>query len=94
MIQSYFNFTFSSIKGRTTYIDPRMALKAKPKVKGKVKVDTFKTAMDVLKDKNLSGKVVIITGANSGIGRFKKNCIVCFFIDSGWKFCLNAKYDL
>ena len=79
MIQSYFNFTFSSIKGRTTYIDPRMALKAKPKVKGKVKVDTFKTAMDVLKDKNLSGKVVIITGANSGIGRFRKKLYSVFF---------------
>ena len=56
-----------------------MALKAKPKVKGKVKVDTFKTAMDVLKDKNLSGKVVIITGANSGIGRFRKKLYSVFF---------------
>jgi NADPH:quinone reductase-like Zn-dependent oxidoreductase len=44
-------------------------------VKGKVKVDTFKTAMDILKDKNMSGKVVIITGANSGIGKL----LVCVF---------------
>ena len=65
-----FLFTVSSVKGKTTYIDPRVALTTKPKVKGKVKVDTFKTAMDVLKDKNLAGKVVIITGANSGIGKF------------------------
>ena len=63
-----FYFNFSSIKGQTTYIDPLIALATKPKVKDKVKVDTFKTAMDILKDKNMSGKVVIITGANSGIG--------------------------
>lgn len=69
-IITYFaSYTFSSIKGQTTYFDPRMALASKPKVKGKVKVDTFKTALDILKDKNLSGKVVIVTGANSGIGK-------------------------
>ncbi len=38
-------------------------------------MDTFKTAMDILKDKNMSGKVVIITGANSGIGKL----LVCVF---------------
>ena len=63
-----FSWFFSSINNQTTYIDPRMALATKPKVKDKVKVDTFKTAMDILKDKNMSGKVVIITGTNSGIG--------------------------
>ena len=26
--------------------------------------------MDVLKDKNLTGKVAIVTGANSGIGEY------------------------
>ncbi|CAB3982943.1 WW domain-containing oxidoreductase [Paramuricea clavata] len=62
------DYYVDSVKGKTTYIDPRVALTTKPKVKGKVKVDTFKTAMDILKDKNLAGKVVIITGANSGIG--------------------------
>ncbi|XP_046842853.1 WW domain-containing oxidoreductase-like isoform X2 [Xenia sp. Carnegie-2017] len=59
---------FSTINGKSTYIDPRVIFKTKPRVKGKIKVDACQTASDVLKNKNLSGKVVIITGANSGIG--------------------------
>lgn len=64
----------SSVNGKTSYIDPRIILAAKPKIKGKVKVDTSKTALDVLKDKNLTGKVVMVTGANSGIGE-SLNCL-------------------
>ncbi|XP_028410103.1 WW domain-containing oxidoreductase-like [Dendronephthya gigantea] len=62
------DYYIDTLKGKTTYIDPRIAFTSKPKVKGKVKVDTFKTALDILKDKNLTGKTVIITGASSGIG--------------------------
>ena len=66
----HFTCVISSISGKTSYVDPRIVLAAKPKRKGKVKIDTSKTALEVLKDKNLTGKVVIVTGANSGIGRF------------------------
>lgn len=67
-----FVFFCSHINKRTTYLDPRLAFTvednpAKPPTRQKYDGNT--TAMEILQGRDLSGKVVIITGANSGIGR-------------------------
>ncbi|KAH0619532.1 hypothetical protein JD844_000230 [Phrynosoma platyrhinos] len=59
------------INKRTTYLDPRLAFTVddnptKPNTKQKYDGNT--TAMEILQGRDMSGKVVIITGANSGIG--------------------------
>ncbi|XP_042610258.1 WW domain-containing oxidoreductase-like [Cyprinus carpio] len=61
-------FYSDHINKRTTYFDPRQAftiedMQVKPK-----RYDGNTTALEVLHDCDLSDKVVVITGANSGIG--------------------------
>ncbi|XP_026569915.1 WW domain-containing oxidoreductase isoform X3 [Pseudonaja textilis] len=59
------------INKRTTYLDPRMAFTVEDnpmKTNMKQKYDGNTTAMEVLEGRDLSGKVIIITGANAGIG--------------------------
>ncbi|XP_070808840.1 WW domain-containing oxidoreductase [Pituophis catenifer annectens] len=59
------------INKRTTYLDPRMAFTVEDnpmKSNMKQKYDGNTTAMEVLEGRDLSGKVIIITGANAGIG--------------------------
>ncbi|XP_013912272.1 PREDICTED: WW domain-containing oxidoreductase, partial [Thamnophis sirtalis] len=59
------------INKRTTYLDPRMAFTVEDnpmKSNMKQKYDGNTTAMEVLEGRDLSDKVIIITGANAGIG--------------------------
>ncbi|KGL72689.1 WW domain-containing oxidoreductase, partial [Tinamus guttatus] len=59
------------INKRTTYLDPRLAFTVEDnpvKPPTRQKYDGNSTAMEILQGRDLSGKVAIITGANSGIG--------------------------
>lgn len=58
----------SSVNRVTTYADPRIALNFTKSKKNSKKLDSHSTAMHVLNGEDLSGKVAIVTGANSGIG--------------------------
>lgn len=65
-------FFYSHINKRTTYLDPRLAFTVEDnpvKPPTRQKYDGNSTAMEILQGRDLSEKVVIITGANSGIGR-------------------------
>nr|XP_033798019.1 WW domain-containing oxidoreductase isoform X3 [Geotrypetes seraphini] len=56
---------------RTTYLDPRLAFTVDDnplKPSSRQKYDGNTTAMDILQGCGLTGKVAIVTGANSGIG--------------------------
>ncbi|XP_019343757.1 WW domain-containing oxidoreductase isoform X9 [Alligator mississippiensis] len=58
------------INKRTTYLDPRLAFTVEEnpvKPTTRQKYDGNSTAMEILQGCDLSGKVVIVTGANSGI---------------------------
>ncbi|XP_053905133.1 WW domain-containing oxidoreductase isoform X2 [Malaclemys terrapin pileata] len=59
------------INKRTTYLDPRLAFTVEDnpmKSTTRQRYDGNSTAMEILQGRDLSEKVVIITGANSGIG--------------------------
>ncbi|XP_041048324.1 WW domain-containing oxidoreductase isoform X6 [Carcharodon carcharias] len=59
------------INKRTTYLDPRLAFtveEASEKPNIRQRYDGNSAAMEILQGRDLSGKVVIVTGANSGIG--------------------------
>ncbi|XP_015265448.1 PREDICTED: WW domain-containing oxidoreductase [Gekko japonicus] len=58
------------INKRTTYLDPRLAFTVEDnpmKLNAKQKYDGSTTAMEILQGRDMSGKVIIVTGASSGI---------------------------
>lgn len=66
--QTYF---VDHLNKRTTYLDPRLAFTVEDqpgKMNTRQKYDGNTTAMDTLQGCDLSAKVIIVTGANSGIG--------------------------
>ncbi|EPY85792.1 hypothetical protein CB1_000349012 [Camelus ferus] len=58
------------INKRTTYLDPRLAFTVDDnptKPTARQRYDGSTTAMEILQGRDFSGKVVVVTGANSGI---------------------------
>ena len=79
----------SHINKRTTYLDPRLAFTVDDnptKPTTRQRYDGSTTAMEILQGRDLSGKVVVVTGANSGIGGLSagsRDCRCCSF-HSSW----------
>lgn len=69
--------TFSHINKRTTYFDPRQAFTVEDVVVKPKRYDGNTAALEILQGRDLSDKVVLITGGNSGIGEFH-NILACF----------------
>lgn len=66
-----FSFFCSHVSKRTTYTDPRLAFAVdlnKKKEPFRQRFDASSTTDQVLQGTDLTGKVVIVTGASSGIG--------------------------
>ncbi|ELW62982.1 WW domain-containing oxidoreductase [Tupaia chinensis] len=63
-------FFVDHINKRTTYLDPRLAFTVDDnptKPPTRQRYDGSTTAMEILQGRDFSGKVVVVTGANSGI---------------------------
>ncbi len=68
------NYVYSHINKKTTYTDPRLAFAVEdtsddPNII-KQRFDGGSTAQQVLMGRDLTGQYAIVTGANSGIGRY------------------------
>ncbi|XP_043937740.1 WW domain-containing oxidoreductase-like [Protopterus annectens] len=64
-------FFVDHINKRTTYLDPRLAFTVEEnpvKPSARQRYDGNTTAMEILEGQDFSGRVAIVTGANSGIG--------------------------
>lgn len=69
MVESCLISVNSSMNRHTTYVDPRLALHFTRNKEQKKRLDGYSTAMHVLNGEDLTGKVAMVTGANSGIGQ-------------------------
>lgn len=67
LIIMVFNFG-SAVNRCTTYADPRLAQSFTKHKDNFKRLDSYSTAMQVLSGEDLSGRVAVITGSNSGIG--------------------------
>ena len=61
---------------KTTFTDPRLAFAVEDKEPGdassmRQKFDSNSTALQVLKGRDLTGQYALITGANSGLGKWE-----------------------
>ncbi|XP_026932311.2 WW domain-containing oxidoreductase [Acinonyx jubatus] len=64
-------FFVDHINKRTTYLDPRLAFTVDDnptKPTSRQRYDSSTTAMEILQGRDFTGQVVVVTGANSGIG--------------------------
>ncbi|XP_068722141.1 WW domain-containing oxidoreductase-like isoform X1 [Montipora capricornis] len=61
-------FFFDAVNRRTTYADPRLAQSFTKDRDNSKKLDSYSTATHVLSGEDLSGRVAVVTGSNSGIG--------------------------
>lgn len=71
----------SHINKRTTYLDPRLAFTVDDnptKPTTRQRYDGSTTAMEILQGRDFTGKVVLVTGANSGIGKLPT--VILFYL--------------
>ncbi|XP_029204714.2 WW domain-containing oxidoreductase-like isoform X2 [Acropora millepora] len=61
-------FFFDAVNRCTTYADPRLAQSFTKHKDNFKRLDSYSTAMQVLSGEDLSGRVAVVTGSNSGIG--------------------------
>ena len=70
MHQNYIYFVCSVVNRCTSYTDPRLGKNASNY--HTKRLDGYSNAMHVLNGENLTGKVAVVTGSNSGIGKHWK----------------------
>lgn len=69
-------FVCSVVNRRTSHTDPRLG--KNPSNCHTKRLDGYSNAMHVLNGENLTGKVAVVTGSNSGIGEcFKGILLIC-----------------
>lgn len=61
-------FLDSAVNRRTTYADPRLAKSFTKDKDNSKRLDGYSTALHVLNGEDLTGRVAVVTGSNSGIG--------------------------